>query len=64
MSKGQYLKAVGTMAVLFEGLHAHAARTCEDSHNLAQLLLAFGYTEINVFIDGFPGWESEGHPIE
>jgi len=41
-----------------------AGRTCEDSHNLAQLLLAFGYTEINVFIDGFPGWESEGYPIE
>ena len=41
-----------------------SGRTCEDSHNLAQLLLAFGYTEINVFIDGFPGWESEGYPIE
>ena len=41
-----------------------SGRTCEDSHNLAQLLLAFGYTEIKVFIDGFPGWESEGHPIE
>jgi rhodanese-related sulfurtransferase len=41
-----------------------AGRTCEDSHNLAQLLLAFGYTEINVFIDGFPEWESEGYPIE
>ena len=41
-----------------------SGRTCEDSHNLAQLLSAFGYTEINVFIDGFPGWESEGHPIE
>jgi rhodanese-related sulfurtransferase len=41
-----------------------SGRTCEDSHKLAQLLLAFGYTEINVFIDGFPGWEAEGHPIE
>ena len=41
-----------------------SGRTCEDSHNLAQLLLAFGYTKINVFIDGFPGWEAEGHPIE
>jgi rhodanese-related sulfurtransferase len=41
-----------------------SGRTCEDSHNLAQLLLAFGYTEIKVFIDGFTGWESEGYPIE
>jgi hypothetical protein len=41
-----------------------SGRTCEDGHSLAQLLLAFGYTEINVFIDGFPGWKSEGHPIE
>jgi len=41
-----------------------SGRTCEDSHKLAQLLLAFGYTEINVFIDGFPGWEAEGYPIE
>ena len=41
-----------------------SGRTCEDSHKLAQLLLAFGYTEINVFIDGFPGWVAQGHPIE
>jgi rhodanese-related sulfurtransferase len=41
-----------------------SGRTCEDSHRLAQLLLEFGYTEINVFIDGFPGWEAEGYPIE
>jgi rhodanese-related sulfurtransferase len=41
-----------------------SGRACEDSHRLAQLLLAFGYTEINVFIDGFPGWEAEGYPIE
>jgi rhodanese-related sulfurtransferase len=38
--------------------------TCEDSHNLAELLLSFGYTEINAFIDGYPGWEAEGYPIE
>jgi rhodanese-related sulfurtransferase len=41
-----------------------SGRTCEDSHKLAQLFLAFGYTQINIFIDGFPGWEAEGHPIE
>ncbi len=41
-----------------------SGRTCEDSHNLAQLLMAVGYMKINVFIDGFPGWEAEGHPIE
>ena len=41
-----------------------SGRTCQDSHRLAQFLLEFGYTEINVFIDGFPGWQAEGHPIE
>jgi rhodanese-related sulfurtransferase len=41
-----------------------SGRTCEDSHKLAQLLLAFGYTQINVFIDGYPGWKAEGYPIE
>ena len=39
-------------------------RTCEDSHNLAQLLMDFGFTDVKVFIDGFPGWKAEGHPIE
>ncbi len=41
-----------------------SGRTCEDSHKLAQLLMAFGYTEINVFIDGFPEWKAEGYPVE
>jgi rhodanese-related sulfurtransferase len=41
-----------------------SGRTCEDSHKLAQLLLEIGYTEINVFVDGFPGWLAEGYPIE
>jgi rhodanese-related sulfurtransferase len=41
-----------------------SGRTCEDSHHLAEYLMASGYDKINVFIDGFPGWEAEGHPIE
>ena len=41
-----------------------SGRTCEDSHNLAQLLIDFGYNDVKVFIDGFPGWEAEGYPIE
>jgi rhodanese-related sulfurtransferase len=41
-----------------------SGRTCQDSHRLAENLLAFGYGNVNVFIDGFPGWEAEGHPIE
>jgi rhodanese-related sulfurtransferase len=41
-----------------------SGRTCEDSHNLAQLLIDFGFTDVKVFIDGFPGWEAEGHPTE
>jgi rhodanese-related sulfurtransferase len=41
-----------------------AGRNCEDSHILAQLLMDFGFTNVKVFIDGFPGWKAEGHPIE
>jgi len=41
-----------------------SGRTCEDSHHLAEYLLAAGYEKIGVFIDGFPGWEAQGHPIE
>ena len=41
-----------------------SGRTCEDSHHLAQLLLDVGFSEVRVFIDGFPGWEAEGYPIE
>ena len=41
-----------------------SGRTCEDSHELAQFLTDAGYTNVRIFIDGFPGWESEGHPIE
>ncbi|MBW2488683.1 MAG: rhodanese-like domain-containing protein [Deltaproteobacteria bacterium] len=41
-----------------------SGRTCEDSHHLARLLLEAGYSEIRIFIDGFPGWQAEGYPIE
>lgn len=41
-----------------------SGRTCEDSHHLAQLLLASGFDNVRVFIDGFPGWEAEGYPVE
>ena len=41
-----------------------SGRTCQDSHYLAEFLLEFGYDNVTVFIDGFPGWEAEGHPIE
>ena len=41
-----------------------SGRTCEDSHRLAQLLMERGYMNISVMIDGFPGWEAEGYPID
>lgn len=41
-----------------------SGRTCEDSHNLAQLLMDFGYSNVKVFIDGYPGWEAAGYPVE
>ena len=41
-----------------------SGRTCQDSHHLAEVLMEMGYDNINVFIDGFPGWEAEGHPVD
>lgn len=41
-----------------------SGRTCEDSRRLADLLFDEGYTNVTVMIDGYPGWESEGYPIE
>lgn len=41
-----------------------SGRTCQDSHHLAQLLMARGYINISVMIDGFPGWEAEGYPVD
>jgi rhodanese-related sulfurtransferase len=41
-----------------------SGRACEDSHSLARMLTAAGYSNIRVFIDGFPAWEAEGYPVE
>ncbi|MFP4522288.1 MAG: rhodanese-like domain-containing protein [Fibrobacterota bacterium] len=41
-----------------------SGRYCEDSHLLAQDLLASGYSNVRVFVDGFPGWEKAGLPVE
>jgi len=41
-----------------------SGRTCEDSHNLVRLLLEAGFVNVRVLIDGFPGWEAEGYPVE
>ncbi|MGD9055790.1 MAG: rhodanese-like domain-containing protein [Desulfobacterales bacterium] len=41
-----------------------SGRTCEDSHQLALLLLEAGFKEVRIFIDGFPGWQAEGYPID
>jgi rhodanese-related sulfurtransferase len=41
-----------------------SGRECEDSHFLAELLIKEGYTEMKIFIDGYPGWEEKGYPVE
>jgi rhodanese-related sulfurtransferase len=41
-----------------------SGRECDDSHVLAQCLLDEGYTDVRVFIDGYPAWEEEEFPIE
>ena len=39
-------------------------RECDDSHEIAKLLIDEGYTNVRVFVDGYPGWVEEGYPIE
>ena len=39
-------------------------RECDDSHVLARRLLDEGYKDVSVFIDGYPAWEEQGHPVE
>ena len=41
-----------------------SGRTCEDSHDVALFLTDAGFTHVQIFIDGFPGWQAEGYPIE
>ena len=41
-----------------------SGRECEDSHILADYLEEDGYTNVRVFIDGFPAWHKEGLPVE
>ncbi len=41
-----------------------SGRECDDSHQLAQNLFTEGYTNISVFIDGLPGWQEAGYPVE
>ncbi|MBW2202037.1 MAG: rhodanese-like domain-containing protein [Deltaproteobacteria bacterium] len=41
-----------------------SGRECDEAHLLTHAFLAVGYTNVRVFIDGFPAWESEGYPVE
>ncbi len=41
-----------------------SGRSCEDSHTLARYLKEDGYTDVRVFVDGYPAWAEEGHPVE
>jgi len=60
------------MIEAFRGMHPESTpiiiycsgRECEDSHNLARFLFMEGYTSIQIFIDGYPGWEEKGYPSE
>lgn len=37
---------------------------CHDSHNLATLLEARGFTKLLVLTDGFPGWVKAGYEVD
>lgn len=40
-----------------------SGRECDDSHQLAQVLLENGYANVSIFIDGFPGWSVRDYPV-
>lgn len=35
---------------------------CDASHNLAKLMQQAGFSTIHVMTDGYPAWQSAGHP--
>ncbi|MGD8251496.1 MAG: rhodanese-like domain-containing protein [Desulfobacterales bacterium] len=41
-----------------------SGRSCEDSHQLAQLLRELGYENVRVMVDGYPDWKAKGYPVE
>lgn len=41
-----------------------SGRTCHDSHDLARMLSDLAFSDVRIFIDGFPGWQAQGYPIE
>jgi len=41
-----------------------SGRECDDSHTLAGYLKDLGYTNVRIMIDGYPGWEKGGYPVE
>ncbi|MFH0728624.1 MAG: rhodanese-like domain-containing protein [Pseudomonadota bacterium] len=41
-----------------------SGRECDDSHHLAEMLTDFGFTKVQVFVDGFPAWKENGYPVE
>lgn len=55
LSKYQFSKHIVTYC---------SGRECEDSHRLAEKLINIGYTEVKIFIDGYPVWEEKGYPVE
>jgi rhodanese-related sulfurtransferase len=36
---------------------------CEDSHLLANKLVALGYRNLLIYTDGFPDWTAQGRPV-
>jgi rhodanese-related sulfurtransferase len=41
-----------------------SGRECSDSHDLAESLMNAGYSNVRIFIDGYPAWEARGLPVE
>lgn len=37
---------------------------CDASHKVAEMLVRYGYSDISIYIDGYPAWVAAGMPIE
>jgi len=41
-----------------------SGRECDQSHELAHMLIDAGFSHVRVLSDGLPGWRDAGYPIE
>jgi rhodanese-related sulfurtransferase len=41
-----------------------ASATCKNSHQAAEALIAIGYEDVHVYVEGKADWKAAGLPLE